>query len=75
VPYTYTILFKIVKSNLIALIGVPPINKIRAFSKPVNMEIENQIGQNILTVYKQIQIDISILPSVLYFITFELGEK
>ena len=39
------------------------------------MEIENQIGQDILTVYKQIQIDISSLPSGLYFISFESEQK
>ena len=54
---------------------VPPINKIKAVSTPGNMQIENPIGQDILTVYKQIQIDISILPSGLYFIIFGFRQK
>jgi hypothetical protein len=39
------------------------------------MEIENQLGQHILSVTKQTQIDISGLPSGLYFISFESEQK
>lgn len=44
-------------------------------STPGNIEIKNQLGQHILSVTKQTQIDISSLPSGLYFISFESEQK